>query len=144
MKNSPLDIHPIENSQDQPLPLFLSPVHAGFPSPADDFIEESINLNKELIAHPAATFFVRVAGDSMVDANIHKNDVLIVDRSIVPSDGKIIIAIINGEFTVKQMRIKNNKTFLQPKNPSYPLIEIHPDCDFQVWGVVTYIIHKAL
>lgn len=126
-----------------PLPLFLAPVQAGFPSPADDFMEQKLDLNQYLIRHPAATFFVRVEGNSMKGASIHKGDILIVDRSLEPSDGKIVIAVINSEFTVKRIRLIKEQILLEPENPAYPPIHIKPEWDFQIWGVVTYVIHKA-
>jgi len=130
------------NSKEE-IPIFSNPVIAGFPSPAEDHIEERLDLNQYLIPHPAATFFVKVAGESMIDAGIFPGDILIVDRSISPSDKKIIIAVVNGDFTVKRIRIRNDKIFLEPHNSSYSPIEIDKKCDFSVWGVVTYIIHKA-
>jgi len=125
------------------IPLVSSPIEAGFPSPADDFIEASLDLNDLLIARPEATFFVRVQGQSMRDANIHPGDVLIVDRNLTPQNNSIIIAIVNGEFTVKRLRTEKDKTFLVPAHAQYPSIEIQKEWDFAVWGVVTYIIHKA-
>lgn len=126
------------------LPLFEVPVKAGFPSPADDYLEQNLDLNEHLISHPAATFFVRVDGDSMTGAGIHKEDILIVDRSLEPTNGKIVIAVINGEFTVKRIRITPGKVFLDPENPNYKTMEINPNSDFRVWGVVTFCIHKCL
>ncbi len=126
-----------------PLPLFLASVKAGFPSPADDFLEKKLDLNEHLIRHPAATFFVRVDGDSMQGAGIHRGDILIIDRSLEAQDGKIVVAVINGEFTVKRIRFGNGALVLEPENPRYAPIRIDPDSDFQVWGVVTYIIHQA-
>ena len=126
-----------------PLPLFLANVQAGFPSPAEDYLDKTLDLNELLIAHPAATFFVRVMGDSMRNAGILSGDVLIVDRSLEAIDNAIVIAIINGEFTVKRLSKKEGHVFLVPENPSYPIVEITPESDFQVWGVVTYVIHKA-
>jgi DNA polymerase V len=125
------------------LPLFAVPVKAGFPSPADDFVEQNLDLNEYLIQHPAATFFVRVDGDSMVGAGIQKDDILIVDRALQPSNGKIVVAVLNGEFTVKRLRIRAEKTFLEAENPAYKPIEIRPELDFRVWGIVTYVIHKC-
>lgn len=125
------------------LPLFAVPVKAGFPSPAEDYLEQNLDLNEHLIQHPAATFFVRVDGESMKGAGIHKDDILIVDRSLEPSNGKIVIAVINGEFTVKRIRLHQEKVFLEPENPQFSPIEINPNWDFQVWGVVTYVIHKC-
>ncbi len=128
----------------RPLPLFLTPVKAGFPSPAEDFVEGKLDLNEHLIRHPAATFFVRVNGDSMKGAGICPGDILIVDRSLEAESGRIIIAVINGEFTVKRLARKNQDIYLEAEHPNYPPIHIEKDWDFQVWGVVTYIIHQAL
>ncbi len=127
-----------------PIPLFIAPVKAGFPSFADNYMEQSLDLNEHLIQHPAATFFVRVEGDSMRGAGIHKEDILIVDRAVEPTNGKIVIAVINGEFTVKRIRIVQENIFLEAENPQYAPIQIDPNWDFQVWGVVTYVIHKAV
>jgi len=126
-----------------PLPAFLSGVQAGFPSPADDHMENHLDINELVINHPAATFFVRVEGESMQDANIHTGDILVVDRSVEAGSGKVVVAIINGEFTVKRLVINQSGTFLVPDNPKFSSIQIDPESDFQVWGVVTYVIHKA-
>ncbi len=123
-------------------PLVVSSVSAGFPSPADDYIEGRLDLNQHLIRHPAATFFVRVDGDSMIDAGIHPGDILIVDRALEPKDRNVVIANINGELTVKRIRIKYKKILLMPENENYPPLPIPADMDFQVWGVVTYVIHE--
>lgn len=128
----------------QPIPLFLSSVRAGFPSPADDFLEKPLDLNEHLIQHPAATFFVRVDGDSMKNAYIHRGDILIVDRSLEATNGRIVIAVLNGEFTVKRLHFKNDSIVLESEHPNYPAIPISKDSDFQIWGVVTYIIHPAI
>lgn len=127
----------------QPLPEFLAVVQAGFPSPAEDYAERSLDLNELMIKHPAATFFVKVEGESMCDANIHSGDILVVDRSLEPANGQIIVAILNSEFTVKRIRISQNGIQLVPENAAYPTINVHPEADFQVWGVVTYVIHKS-
>lgn len=126
-----------------PLNIFLSPVQAGFPSPAEEHIDKTIDLNELLIRHKEATFFVRVEGESMQDANIHTGDVLIIDRSLEAKPDDIILAVINGEFTVKRLVVYNGEAFLQPENPRFAKMKIEPDADFQVWGVVTYVIHKA-
>lgn len=122
-------------------PLFVANVPAGFPSPADDYKEEKLDLNKYLIKNPAATYFVRVTGDSMIGAGIHSGDLLVVDRSIEPVDKKVVIANINGELTVKRIRIRNNKITLEPENSGFPTQEIKPGTEFEVWGVVTNVIH---
>lgn len=124
-------------------PLFLTPVHAGFPSPADDFIEKRLDLNEFLIKNPPATFFVKVEGDSMINAQISDGDILVVDRSIDAADNKIVIVSIMGEFSVKRIRIIRKEFFLEAENPKYAPIKISPEMDFEIFGVVTYIIHKA-
>lgn len=126
----------------QPIPLFQEAVSAGFPSVAEDYIENSLDLNELMIKHPASTFFVRVQGNSMEGAGIFSGDIMVVDRSLDASNGKIIVAIVNGEFTVKRLVLESKKVRLVPANPSYPILHIQPDTDFQVWGVVTYVIHR--
>jgi DNA polymerase V len=125
------------------LPLFLESVKAGFPSPADDFIDKKLDLNEYLVQHPTSTFFVRVTGDSMIGAGIHSGDILIVDRSLEPQDNNIIVAVINGDLTVKRLRKKNGTVVLYPENVNYEPITITAEDDFSVWGVVTSVIHKV-
>ena len=124
------------------LPLFTSRVSAGFPSHADDFLEASLDLNQYLIQHPAATFFVRTSGDSMINAGIHNNDILVVDRSLQPKKGMVVIAIVNGEFTVKRLHIEGEIITLKPENPDYVSLVITEEMDFCLWGVVTSVIHE--
>jgi DNA polymerase V len=123
-------------------PLFDAKVPAGFPSPAADYEEDKLDLNRHLIKNPAATFFVKVTGDSMEGAGIHHGDLLVVDRSIEPHDKNIVIAVINGELTVKRIRIRSRKITLQPENKNYRDQEIAEDAEFEVWGVVTNVIHQ--
>lgn len=130
-----------EDAEECERPLFMIPVSAGFPSPADDYVEGSLDLNKHLIKHPAATFFVRVAGDSMINTGIHPDDILIVDRSLDAVDKKVIIAIVNGELTVKRIRIKKDGIYLVAENESYNPVKINKEMEFEVWGVVTSVIH---
>lgn len=125
------------------IPLFTAKVSAGFPSPADDFIDKTLDLNEFLVAHPSATFFVRVAGTSMIDAGIHPGDILIVDRALDPVSGSIVIAVLDGEFLVKRFRKKGEQSFLVADNPAFKPIELTGDMTVEVWGVVTYVIHKA-
>lgn len=125
------------------IPLYLSGVAAGFPSPADDYIERKLDLNELIVKNPASTFFVRVEGHSMVNAGIHSGDILAVDRSLPPTNGKIVVAIINGEFTVKRILIEAGGIILESENRDYPDIKVDPESDFQVWGIVTYVIHQA-
>ena len=123
-------------------PLFTCGVSAGFPSPADDHIDRKLDLNELLIQNPVATFFVRVAGDSMQDAGINHGDILVVDRSLEATSGKIVIAIVNGELTVKRFVQDHSSCQLVAANPDYPPVEITEDTDFSVWGVVTSVIHR--
>jgi DNA polymerase V len=123
-------------------PIFTAKVPAGFPSPAADYEEDKLDLNRHLIRNPAATFFVRVAGDSMVKAGIHDGDLLVVDRSIEPKDKNVIIAVVNGELTVKRIRIRKNKLTLVAENENYQSQEIKEEMEFEVWGVVTNVIHE--
>ena len=122
--------------------LFLVPVSAGYPSPADDYLDGSLDLNQHLMKHPTATFFVRVAGESMREAGIHSRDVLIVDRSLTPTDGSVVIAVVNGELTVKRLSKQRGKLVLMPENSQYPPLPITKAVAFEVWGVVTYVIHR--
>ncbi len=117
-------------------------VNAGFPSPATDYMEGELDLNQFLIRNPDATFFVRVNGDSMINAGIMDNDILIVDRSLQSRNGSIILAVVDGEFTVKRLAVRNGLTLLVPENPIYSSIDVTANETFQVWGVVTSTIHK--
>ena len=125
----------------QDLPVFIARISAGFPSPAADYEEGKLDLNKHLIKNPAATFFVRVTGDSMVGAGIHDGDLLIVDRAKDPKNGSVIIAVLDGQLTVKRLRIRRGKLSLEPENDNYPVQPITEGMEFEVWGVVTNVIH---
>jgi DNA polymerase V len=122
-------------------PIFIATVPAGFPSPAADYEEGKLDLNRHLIKNPAATFFVTVAGDSMLKAGIHSGDLLVVDRSIEPRDKNVVIAVVDGELTVKRIRIRRNKVILEAENDGYRSREIDEQMEFEVWGVVTNVIH---
>ncbi len=124
------------------LPVFGSAVSAGFPSPADDYIESRIDMNEYLIQHKEATFFLRVQGDSMNQLGILDGDLLVVDRSIPVEVGNIVIAAIDGEFTVKQFALSEGNPILKAANPAYKDISIDPDGDLEIWGVVRWAIHK--
>ena len=124
------------------IPLFLEMISAGFPSPAEDYIDNHLDLNEYLIKHPSATFFVRVEGNSMIKAGIHHGDILIVDRSLEATHKKIIVAAINGELTVKRIHRTPDTLFLLPENDAFERIGITEEMDFQVWGVVTHVIHS--
>lgn len=127
----------------QKLPLYLHPVAAGLPTLAEDAIDEWINLHDHLLRHPQDSFLVPVAGDSMTGAGIYSGDLLIVDRAIAPTSGKIVVAVIEGELTVKTIAITDSGVVLQPQNPDYPAIAIHPDANFAILGVVTHAIHTV-
>lgn len=123
------------------LPIFLGRLPAGFPSPADDYLEGKLDITKHLVKHPAATFYVRVSGDSMIGAGIHSGDLLVVDRSLEAKSGNVIVAALDGELTVKRLYQKNGLLRLLPENPEYQPIEIQLQQSFEIWGVVTNVIH---
>ncbi len=126
------------------IPLYSSTVRAGFPSPGDDYIETMLDLNQHLIKHPAATFFVKASGESMINAGIHSGDILVVDRSIEPTHGKIVIVALNGELTVKRLSHQQGRVQLVAENPDFPAIDISDEYDMVIWGVVTTVIHAVL
>ena len=130
-----------DSSTEYRLPLFLNPVSAGFPSPAEDFVENKLDLNQHLIQHPTATFFVRVSGSSMLKAGIHPEDLLVVDRSLEPKDQSVVIAVVHGELVVKRFHLKEDQMFLLAENEDYAPIAITEAMDFSIWGVVTTVIH---
>ncbi len=137
------DIFKIISNNPSSLPFYEGGVAAGFPSPADDYLERGLDLHELLVDHPAATFFVRVQGESMSGAGLASGDILIVDRSLTPQSGKVVIALLNGEFTVKRLVRKDKQVSLVPDNPRYKTILVTPEDDFQIWGVVTYVIHSC-
>ena len=124
------------------LPIYGHKVAAGFPSPADDYVEGQLDLNEHLIPHKEATFFLRVTGDSMRNAGIQNGDLLIVDRSIEPKHNKIVIAALDGELTVKRLSLSQGKTLLVPENENFSPIEVKEEQDMVIWGVVTSVIHQ--
>lgn len=139
--NPPDALIPAPYPNKVPIPLFTGKVAAGFPSPADDYIEKTLDLNELLVQKPAATFFVRAEGESMLGAGIHPNDILVVDRSIEPVSGKIVICALNGELTVKRLSKRKGQLVLAAENSAYPDIDLHDDIDMVIWGVVTNVIH---
>ena len=122
------------------LPISESGISAGFPSPADDYLDNAIDLNRELIKNPDTTFFGRVKGDSMRDAGIHNGDLLVIDKSLEPSSGKIAVCFIDGEFTVKRIKIEKDVIWLMPENSDYKPIKATADNDFLIWGTVINVI----
>lgn len=135
-------VYRADSSSKCPRPLFVGTVSAGFPSPAEDYVEGQLDLNKHLIKRPAATYFVRVTGDSMIEAGIHSGDLLVVDRSVEPQDKNVVIANINGELTVKRIRLQNGRVTLRAENENYPPRQINRPIDFEIWGVVKHVIHS--
>lgn len=133
---------PFERKSQVECPLYLSHVQAGFPSPADDYLGQALDLNDLLVRHPEATFFVRVEGDSMVNAGIHHGDILVVDRSLTPTNNRIVIAVVFGELTVKRLIKEKDKLFLVAENPEYSPIEITAEMEMQIWGVASHVIHS--
>ncbi len=125
------------------IPLYSTSVPAGFPSPADDHMTGKLDLNRHLISHPEATFFVTVSGDSMINAGIHPDDLLVVDRSKTAAHGKVVIAAIDGQLTVKRLYKKNGTIKLIPENEAYPEIELFDGNEMLIWGVVTNVIHPV-
>ena len=126
------------------IPLLNDSVSAGFPSPADDYTEENIDLNEHLISNPFSTFFLRVKGESMINAGIRDKDLIIVDKSLIAKPGDIVIAMIDGEFTIKRLSIKNDELYLKAENHNYPDFSFKNHIDVQIWGVVIYSIHSYL
>lgn len=122
------------------VPFMDGSVKAGFPSPAEDFTEFAIDLNAELLKNPNSTFLTRVSGDSMHDLGIHDGDLLVVDKSIEPRDGKIAICYVDGEFTLKKIKLEKGCCYLVPANKNYKPIKITSENEFIVWGVVTFVI----
>ena len=129
-----------------------SGIHAGFPSPATDYMTQAIDLNKELVRHPAATFYGRVVGDSMIDAGVEEGDILVIDKSLEAREGDMAVCFVDGEFTLKHIRFETmtakdgsrlSQIRLVPANDRYPVIEVSEGSDFIMWGVVTYIIKKV-
>ncbi len=124
------------------IPLFLAPVMAGFPSPADDYIDQELDLHSHLVKNPASTFFLRAEGESMINAGIHDNDLLIVDRSLEAVNNCIVIVALDGELTVKRLVRKQGKTLLMPENENFAPVDITEREYVHIWGVVSYAIHK--
>ncbi len=135
-----LEIFIADLSTELPLPYADGGIQAGFPSPAQDYITETIDLNLELVKHPAATFYGKVCGDSMIDEGIEPGDILIIDRSLEPANGDPAVCCVDGDFTVKRIKFEKDRVWLQPSNELFDPILITPECRFSVWGVVTHTI----
>ncbi len=141
-QNNQIEFFEPETQSYMSIPLAGSDVHAGFPSPAQDYAEQSIDLNRELVRHPASTFYARVVGNSMQDEGIDEGDVLVVDKSLEPQNGDMAVCFIDGEFALKFISQRKGKLFLVSGNKAYKDIEVQPESDFMVWGIVTYTIKK--
>jgi DNA polymerase V len=135
-----IDFYSVNTETDLKLPIVENGISAGFPSPADDFLDNSIDLNKELIKNPNSTFYGRVKGDSMKDAGIHNGDLLIIDKSLEPQDGKIAVCYIDGEFLVKKIKIEKDCCWLIAANENYPPVKVTGENDFIIWGIVVHVI----
>lgn len=122
--------------------LMLCPVPAGFPSPAEDYVEKTLDLHRYAVRNEAATFFLRASGDSMLGAGIHDGDILVVDRSVQAVPGKVVIAIIEGELTVKRFIQKQGRLLLAPENSSYKALDVTENENASIWGVVTFVLHQ--
>ena len=134
--------HPDQN-QKKSLYLAQEKISAGFPSPADDFKQERLSLDSELIKNKEATFFARVSGQSMIDAGLNDNDLLVIDRSLTPEHNRIAVCFLDGEFTVKRLKVDGEEVWLQPENKNYNPIKITSENDFVIWGIVTNVIKKV-
>lgn len=139
-----LKCYKISSSGNAVFPLYDAAIPAGFPSPAADYIEKEIDFNELLQPHPSATFVVQVKGDSMIEANIPDGAWLVVDRSVKPANNMIVVAFLDGEFTVKRLVKNSSGIRLMPANPKYPPIPIREDMNFQIWGTVSKVIIDTL
>lgn len=137
-----LSLYKIDSQTPLELPYADEGVRAGFPSPGQDYTDNSIDLNRDLVSRPESTFYARVGGDSMIDAGIHEGDIIIVDKSIDVNSGDIAVCAVNGEFTVKYVDIHADHIVLRPANKSFPPLRVDESDAFEVWGAVTYVIHK--
>ena len=142
MNKANLKIHPSDQSIELSLPYADGGIKAGFPSPAQDYMESAIDLNKELIKHPASTFYGRVKGDSMIDANVNDGDILVIDKSLEPQNGDMAVCFIDGEFTLKYIKLEKDVIWLEPANKNYKRIKVTIENDFLIWGIVTYCIQN--
>jgi len=138
-----LEIYTADTTTSIQLPFVESGISAGFPSPADDFLDASIDLNREFVKNPSTTFYGRVKGDSMINAGLNDGDLLIIDKSLEPIDNKIAVCFIDGEFTVKRIKIEKDIIWLIAENEKYQPIKVTADNDFIIWGIVTTVIKNV-
>ena len=142
-QSRPLTIFNPEPSDSLGATFYDTGISAGFPAPAEDFSQQRLSLDSELVKNKDTTFYARVSGQSMIGAGLDDNDLLVIDRSLQPSNNKIAVCFLDGEFTVKRLRVDENEIWLQPENPNYPIIKITDDNDFVIWGIVTNVIKKV-
>ena len=142
-KSSPLTIFNPEESNSLGAIFYDTGISAGFPAPAEDFSQQRLSLDNELVRNKETTFYARVSGQSMIGAGLDDNDLLVIDRSLEPSHNKIAVCFLDGEFTVKRLKVDNEGIWLKPENPNYPIIRITDDNDFVIWGIVTNVIKKV-
>lgn len=141
-KQVSIDIFKPDLTTRMPLPYAEGGIQAGFPSPAQDYISESIDLNREIVRHPASTFYGRVSGESMIDDGIDPDDIIVIDRSLEPRDGDLAVCCLEGEFTLKRIKLEADKVWLIPANEAFDPILVTPDNRFEIWGVVTHTIKR--
>ena len=137
-----IEFYSAETAAPMELP-FAEAISAGFPSPASDYLEMSLDINRELVSNPSSTFYGRVRGDSMIDAGIHDGDILVIDKSLEPANNRKAVCFIDGQFTLKTLKVAGGEVWLKAENEKYPPIRVTPDNDFVVWGIVTHVIHKT-
>lgn len=140
--NKNLTIFRADTTEGLPLPYAEGGIKAGFPSPAQDYLDLAIDLNKELVRHPASTFYGRVSGESMIDAGLHDGDIVVIDKSITPYDGAMAVCFIDGEFTIKYIELHPDYIMLVPANKTFEPIKVTSDNDFIIWGIVTASVHQ--
>jgi len=139
--NKQFDFYSANITTELKLPL-AERVSAGFPSPAEEYMDLSLDLNKDLITNPSSTFYAKVKGNSMVDAGINNGDIIVIDKALEPANGKKAVCYIDGEFTLKTIKIKKNELWLIPANPEFKPIKVTEENEFIIWGIVTFVIHK--
>lgn len=139
-KTNLLEFFSAETELKLTIPIVDGGISAGFPSPAQDFLDLSIDLNKELIKNPSSTFYARVNGQSMEDMGIDSGDLVIIDKSLTPKNGKIAVCFLDGEFTMKKIKIEKNCCWLIPANKNFKPIKVTEDNDFVIWGIVLHVI----
>ncbi|XMO87743.1 translesion error-prone DNA polymerase V autoproteolytic subunit [Algibacter sp. AS12] len=143
LNTNSLDIFSPESTQTSGALFFDTGISAGFPAPTEDFSQQRLSLDTELVRNKETTFYARVSGQSMIGAGLDDNDLLVIDRGLEPANNKIAVCFLDGEFTVKRLRVDRDGMWLQPENPNYPIIKITDDNDFVIWGIVTNVIKKV-